>query len=355
MKRNFLLRIIHGVSLRSKILYERILTFVKILRSRKSPVIYLFGSPRHSNMGDQAQTYCIVQWVHKNYPDYGMIIFNMYISNDILLRLIRKCIKKSDLIFFHSGYHLTDLYREKEVYCKVLRLFPEFRILVFPQTVNFVKDRQDEERVANIFNKHGNVVLCCRDEVSYGKAEILFHACKLLLYPDIVTSLIGRKKSEYKRNGILFCLRNDIEAYYKPEQIEDLMARFKGVYCKRTDTTLAKLSPSYITKHREKILGEMFEEYAHYKVVITDRYHGTIFSLIAATPVVVLSSTDHKLSSGVRWFPESFSKYVFYARDLDEAYKKACELLKDNTLEYSLPPYFEENYYSKLKGLYESL
>lgn len=355
MKRNFLLRIMRGVSLRGNILYERTLTFVKIWRLRKSPVIYLFGSPRHSNMGDQAQTYCIVRWAHKNYPDYEVVIFNMYISNGILLRLVRKCIKKNDLIFFHSGYHLTDLYREKEVYCKVLRLFPEYRILVFPQTVNFIRDRQDEERVASTFNKHGNIVLCCRDEVSYRKAETLFHACKLLLYPDIVASLIGRKKYECKRNGVLFCMRNDIEAYYKPEEIEDLMARFKGVHCKRTDTTLVKLSPSYINKHREGILNGMFEEYAHYKVVVTDRYHGTIFSLIAGTPVVVLSSTDHKLSSGVRWFPESFSKYVSFARDLDEAYRKASEALKDNNLEYNLPPYFEENYYSKLKGLYESL
>ncbi|WP_082026255.1 polysaccharide pyruvyl transferase family protein [Prevotella pectinovora] len=44
----------------------------------------------------------------------------------------------------------------------------------------------------------------------------------------------------------------------------------------------------------------ILQQFAKYQVVITDRYHGTIFSQIVNTPVIVISSTDHKLRSGVK-------------------------------------------------------
>ena len=104
-----------------------------------------------------------------------------------------------------------------------------------------------------------------------------------------------------------------------------------------------------IQLHREEILNDKWNQFARYKVVITDRYHGTIFALIAGTPVIVLSSTDHKLSSGVTWFPKEFGKMVSFANDLDEAYKKAVNLYNTDVLPV-LPAYFENNYYSKLKN-----
>ena len=105
-----------------------------------------------------------------------------------------------------------------------------------------------------------------------------------------------------------------------------------------------------------KILSEIFEEYSKYEVVITDRYHGTIFSLIAATPVVVIGSTDHKLSSGVKWFPRNiFGDYITFANDLDEAYSKAIQMLQNSKkISHELPPYFKENYYDILKKRLES-
>lgn len=346
--------LVYRARLKFSIVCERFAICKTLLRLRKEPTIFLFGSPRHSNMGDQAQTYCIKRWAKSNYPEYNVVVFNYYISIDRILGIVRKCIKPSDMIFCHSGYHLTDLYPEKDIYCKVIRLFPDHRILVFPQTVNFIKNKTDEKYVVETFNKHGKVTLCCRDEVSYESAKNLFVNCKLFLYPDIVTSLIGTKTFSHKRDGVLFCMRNDVEAFYKSEQIQTLMKKFVNMKVRKTDTTI-DTTYTYIRHHREEILEQIFDDFSRYKVVITDRYHGTIFSLVAGTPVIVISSTDHKLSSGVKWFPESFSKYVHYARNLEQAYDMAQEVLSDNTLTHQLQPYFEENYYSKLKERYESM
>ena len=334
-------------------IYNQILLVLKIKYSKCNKV-FLFGSPGHSNMGDQAQTYCIQRWIETNYPDYQVLIFTLPMATDFIIKIIVKNLKPDDKIYCHSGYHLTDLYNEKKVYCKMTALCPNHKIVIFPQTINFINDKKDEEFVANTFNNHGNVTLLCRDEFSYQTAQSIFNKCKLYLYPDIVTSLIGiLNYSNHNKEGVLFCMRNDVESFYSKEQKNEFINKFKDFKTCLTDTTI---STSYhIIKHRRaKILNKIWDTYSKYKVIITDRYHGTIFSLIANTPVIVIASTDHKLSSGVKWFPESFRDYVFYAENLDGAYDKALEILNRKEVLEKLPPYFAENYYSKLKTLLEN-
>lgn len=183
--------------------------------------------------------------------------------------------------------------------------------------------------------------------MSYGKAKEMFGTTKLLLYPDIVTSLIGTRKYDNPRNGVLFCMRDDIEAYYSPEDIDKLMRRFDNIRMEKVDTTL-KISPKEMKAYRDELINNMIEKFSTFKVVITDRYHGTIFSAIANTPVIVINSADHKLSSGVNWFPqEEFGENVQFAKDLDDAYAKAKEILEKVDIRQN-PPYFKDNYWDKL-------
>ena len=341
-----------------KKIFNKITYIILILKKsyriifRKRNTIFLFGSPFHSNMGDQAQTFCICQWFANNYPNYSIYIFRLTESFPILLKLVRKTIRKNDILVCHSGYHMTDLYHEQDVYCRVTQLFPDYPIIIFPQTVNYVHTN-NLINTANIFNKHGKILLMCRDEYSYKTACKYFINCRLLLYPDIVTSLIGTKNYTNKRNGILFCMRNDKEAFYSHQDIQKLQDKLANINIQQTDTTLP-IKVETIYNQREKILNEIFEEYSKYELIITDRYHGTIFSLIAGTPVIVVSSSDHKLSSGVKWFPKEFSQYIQFAQNLDEAYKLAKESL-DSTFDHKLPAYFKNNYYDKLNTIIEPI
>lgn len=323
-----------------------------LIRPRR--MAFLFGSPGHKNMGDQAQTYCIQKWLEANYPKYGLMIFTLNESTEKVYQLLRRYIRKKDLLICHSGYHITDLYDERLPYMELAKRFKDHRIIIFPQTV-FFQDKNKLEENAKAFNEHGNLLLMCRDMVSFEEAKRHFNSCKLLLMPDIVTSLIGQFKYHGNRQGVLFCVRNDKEAFYSQEEINKLMLRFFGIQTKKTDTTLSELDLGFIIHNREAVLKGLFEEYSRYKVVITDRYHGTIFSLIAGTPVVVLGSTDHKLSSGVQWFPEAFSDYVSFADNLDVAYDKAISLINRGDLSYYLSPYFKEKYYDGLKSEIEQL
>lgn len=192
--------------------------------------------------------------------------------------------------------------------------------------------------------------MLCRDETSYQIAQNEFPNVKTHLFPDIVTTQIGRQTWNSERKGILFCMRNDKEAFYSKTDIEKLRTKLeKSQPTAITDTTL-DIPIREIRKNRTAILQNIWKEYSGYKLIITDRYHGTIFSLVANTPVIVLSSTDHKLESGVKWFPESFSSYVKFAKNLDEAYQFSEQILH-TAYTHDLEPYFKKNYYDKLKTL----
>ena len=315
--------------------------------------IFVFGSPYHSNLGDQAQSYCIERWANHNYPDYQVWIFDtqfITFHNFQLLHMIRKEIQTTDKIFLHSGYHTTDLYMlEENMQRTVVQLFPDMSIVVLPQTI-FYKDPEQKKQAEQIYNSHSNLHFLCRDDVSYEMAQTMFTNAHLLKFPDIVTTMIGAKHYDNPRKGILLVMRNDKEAFYKPEQIVQLKESLSKIdTVTQTDTTV-DMDATYIINHRQEVLEKVWNEYSQYRVIITDRYHGTIFSLIAGTPVLVLSSSDHKLSSGVKWFPPEFSDYVRYIPDLSEVQSNVNRLY-DSELNHTLPSYFEDNYYSKLKNL----
>ena len=270
-------------------------------------------------------------------------------SYRITLAVLKATMRKDDLLLGHSGYFMVDHHNGWKMFVDMMRYFPQNKMVILPQTVNFHTPFV-KEFVSKCFRESPNVTLMCRDEVSYDKAKDLFPTTKLLLYPDIVTSLIGTRRYVARREGVLFCMRDDIEAHYSAGDIDKFMDRFGSVRKEKVDTTLKGVTWEHMDRHREEIISGMIEKFSTYKVVVTDRYHGTIFSAIASTPVVVISSADHKLSSGVKWFPtEEFHDAVQYAASLDEAYQKAKALLEQEGREYCNPPYFKQRYWDVLK------
>jgi len=151
-----------------------------------------------------------------------------------------------------------------------------------------------------------------------------------------------------RRSGIFFCIRHDGEKYYEEEAVENLKCRFSGIRVDEGDTSIMMPIRCW-SKRREEIIRNIVRKMATYQLIITDRYHGTIFSQVANTPVIVLSSTDHKLSSGVKWFPKDvFGENVFYANSLEECHTMSVEILKRNGRVVKNPAYFKEKYYSTL-------
>jgi exopolysaccharide biosynthesis predicted pyruvyltransferase EpsI len=346
----------------SSIYFQSLKTALKIFFTFGKKV-YILGTPYHANMGDQAQLYCTMRWLKENYPErkivristqvaspamlpYSKIFFKTLFSSLITL-ILRFKINRDDLLIGHSGYFITDHHPGLALFLRMIVYFPANKFVIFPQTVNLYSP-EIADRVSEVFKMSIDLTLICRDEISFENAKVLFPETKLFLYPDIVTSLIGSKKYDNSREGILFCLRNDNEAFYGREVLNELIHKLDDIKSEITDTSI-DMSIYEMDKRREETLYSMFDYFSKFKVIVTDRYHGTIFALITGTPVIVLSSADHKLSSGVKWFPESFSKYVKFANDLNEAKGLIDSVISNDSFDYTLEPYFLNVYYSKLK------
>ena len=317
------------------------------------PIIYYCGIPAHGNLGDLAQGVCIRRWLKKNYPEYHVT----EIETDSLVNTKFSCLNKlkkafndeKDFVVFQSGYTTTDLGGFADLmHQAVIQALPNSRILMMPQTIFFQTDER-KELCSKVYNSHTKMLFLARDNVSFEMAKEMFPDINKACYPDIVTTLIGTFESNHNREGIIFCLRNDTEKYYSDEELAVLENKCKAfASIDRTDTTKGR----QVVKEAEKFIFSEIERYSKFKVMITDRYHGTILSLIAGTPVVIIKTTDHKVVTGADWFKGVYDDHVYLAKDLEEAYELAKKLYIREEYK-TLKLYFENNYYDKLPAVFK--
>ena len=194
-----------------------------------------------------------------------------------------------------------------------------------------------------------NLKLLARDEISLGIIKDNMKISNAELYPDIVTTLIGQNKYDNERNGICMCVRNDGEKYYSDKEINNLLVKLKEISqdVDITDTNCKNLS-EFDIKTIEGAVYEKIKSFSKYKVIITDRFHGTIFSLVAGTPVIVIKTNDHKVSSGVNWFKDIYHDYIYYADSIECVPDIVMNILSNNSLTHELNTYFKKEYYDKL-------
>lgn len=317
--------------------------------------IFFCGVPVHKNMGDQAQRYCIRLWCRQNYPDYEILEISTWPFYEKEFReTIKKTIKKDDLIVIQSGYCTTDRHYDHKMHRFLVSSFPENRILIMPQTVNFIDDREGY-KTGKIYAKHKHLLFLARDKVSYQSAKKFFPNTKVYLYPDIVTTLIGSKSDFAERNGVLLCVRNDSEKKYTDCEIKQLNDKLQkaGLFCEISDTN-SELPLNELVAKFDLELEKTLRFFAKHEVVITDRYHGTIFSMISNTPVIVIATNDHKVKTGTEWFKGIYTKSQYNADSLDEAYTLALKIVNEKQ-QIVNEPYFKTEYYDKLKELFEKV
>lgn len=314
--------------------------------------IFYFGITEHSNLGDMAQYYCIEKWIQEqfqNCPYYEFEATTIVENREEFLGKLSRVLTEKDIIVFQSGYTTQDLGGcHEEMHRIVINAFPKTKILMMPQTV-FFREKANQVRTSKSYDRAENLLFLARDRISYQTALKMFPHVTVALYPDIVTTMIGHCFS-FPRRGILFCCRDDAEKYYADEQIEKLIERLRQIApVDRTDTTI-RACYIKIRKHLRKYVEGEIERFAHYRLIITDRYHGTIFSLAANTPVIVLKTNDHKVVTGVEWFSGIYDSYIHQADSMEQAYEKSILILSEQ-YDYQLPPHFDAEYGQKLRSL----
>lgn len=325
-------------------------------KGKGQPKVFYLGITAHSNLGDMAQYYCIHNWIREYYPEYKLIeveadsVVNKQYG---FIKLLQKEYNASDIIVFQSGYTTQDLGGVHDLMHRmVIDVLPNASILMMPQTI-FFQHEENRLRSARIYNKAHHMLFLARDRVSYDMAKEMMPDVDVRLFPDIVTSLIGKYEFKHKRYGICLCRRNDGEKYYSEDELSVLIDRFeKSTHVTVSDTTI-KIPFKELRKSPQKYIENQIEFFSKFEVVVTDRYHGTIFALAAGTPVVIIKTNDHKVTTGADWFRETYNDYIYVADDLDDAYHKVSSI-RSMHLDHKLNPIFAVKYYNKLKFIFES-
>lgn len=336
---------------------KQAIELLKGVNAQTEKTLWYCGDPLHANLGDIAQKLCILDWAKTFFPFHEIVripgICFEYAGKETI-SYIESRLSENDLFVFQSGYTMSDKHGDESFHRLIPQTFSKHPVLVMPQTIKYKSDG-NLHKTSNAFAANDRLVLLARDSVSYQTACEHFPDTFSVLYPDIVTTLIGSRNYGdcADRKGVLFCLRNDSEKLYSPSELSQLIQNYEGkTPVSVTDTTKANLNPGASDEDLLKVVVDQIDEFAKYMVTVTDRFHGMIFSLIAGTPVVVLATNDHKVTTGADWFIGDPSFEITRADSLETAKSLIARYLS-GARSYHPTDKFRQKFYNELPSMLE--
>ncbi|EEY84481.1 MULTISPECIES: polysaccharide pyruvyl transferase family protein [Parabacteroides] len=231
---------------------------------------------------------------------------------------------KDTTILLQGGGNFGDIWRRHQDFrLKVIKLYPNNKIVILPQTIYYKNDKQMLSDAA-LMMKHPDLHICARDQRSYRLLEAYFVNCGRLLLPDmafciprdrLVSSLVRStgKNLYLKRNDIEF-LEDDCRQYIRePVEIRDwptmeiipLSAKMLNLFIK---LSLNRLSDNWALYLKRLLIHEGVRFITSYDKIYTTRLHVAILSILLGKPFVFFDNSYGKNSSF----------YLSWLSDLDE-------------------------------------
>jgi len=200
-------------------------------------------------------------------------------------------------ILISGGGNLGDLYPRRQRFReRVIRDFPRHTIIQLPQSIHF-RRREDLRHAQEVFNDHQNLILCVRDRHSLALARKHFSA-RIVLCPDMAFALGTLKRPAIRARTILCLLRTDTESRVGtlPRAGRDVV---RADWMKGEELVLGsppEVRPSLRSYDRlaQRRLRRGITMLSHAGVVITDRLHGHILSILLGIPSILLDNTYGK-------------------------------------------------------------
>ncbi|QEH80271.1 hypothetical protein EIK56_19960 [Sphingomonas sp. C8-2] len=295
--------------------------YMQLPRGRRA-IIFLAAD--YGNIGDIAITIAQEEFLKKNAE--GASVIRVPISRtESLIDSIVAQVTPEDIITIVGGGNMGSMYPEIERLRQlVIRSFRKNRVVCFPQTLDWDESRKSTRAllgIENVYSRHPDLHIFARETITRDRLEKLFARCPAVsigLAPDIVLSarfsaMEGRK--EGLPSGILLCFRDDRERALeldRRKEVEAVLAR-TGRSIQLTDTHVGGWQLDEASCGR--LLAEKLNEFGTAELVVTDRLHGMILSIVAGTPCLVFSNANHKISQTwydwlskvplVRWIDEN--------------------------------------------------
>ena len=276
----------------------------------------LLGFPNHGNVGDNAIWLGEKAWLRRQ----NVTIVYSCEATTYSRRELAATVGRG-IIFLTGGGSVGDLYPHTQAFREqVLLDFPHNPIIQFPQSVYF-QHAEHVKRAQDVFNRHANFTLLARTQRSFDRACNLFNV-ESALCPDMAFALGPIDRPSAPRTKILWLLRLDGEVHntWKP---------FESQHSERTDwlsetptmlhrmnrmlTRDLKLSQwlgrldAWLPGTYDLLAQNRLRWGCHIlsrgRLVVTDRLHGHILSLLLGIPHVLLDNSYGK----VRAFYETWT------------------------------------------------
>jgi pyruvyl transferase EpsO len=276
----------------------------------------LVGFPNHDNAGDSAI------WV-------GERMLIQRLGADVVYACDVRTYSPDALdaslgdgtILLHGGGNLGDLWpRQQRLRESVLEDFPGKRVVQLPQSIHF-DEQANVDRFRDVVRSHGDLVVLARERQSFEVASSL--GTEAILCPDLAFLLGPLERRESAATDILWLARTDKESRFGAEHpgsqgvlvvdwiqpveneprwsaeataalenVHEITARFEegGSAGPGADAALLCAYDTLAAQRVERGCRIL----ARGRVVVADRLHGHILSLLMGLPNVVLDNSYGK-------------------------------------------------------------
>lgn len=297
--------------------------------------VALVDFPDHSNVGDSAIWLGEMAWLDGagRLPVYSAAL-NNFSEADLL-----RAAPQGPILIHGGGNFGTTWPKHEELRLKLLRAFPGRSIVQLPQSLYYDDDLRIRE-MAQAIREHGAFTLLVRDAPSFEFAQRHFD-CDVRLCPDAALYL-DRFQRDAPKADILALLRTDHERVRESTSIpagvlgmdwleegageRSLMRARMKIDSLLPGTQQAKRLRRYQMLAQWR-LRRGLSMLSQGRVIVTDRLHAHILSLLLDIPQVVLDNMYGKVSAFAAQWTEPYCGF-YRASSQAEAFGLAQQLIE---------------------------
>ena len=300
----------------------------------------LLDFPDHRNVGDSAIWLGATTYFRKHRGTEPSYVASLAAFSEAALRA---SVPEGPIVI-HGGGNFGDLWPRHHGFREhLLERFPERDIIQLPQSIHF-EHPEHVARTAHAIARHGRFRLFVRDQPSYEFATANFE-CEVRLCPDMAFFLGALDRTGAPEVDVCYLMRTDKERALgaptgRPDytsrvvdwltesrlsvQGHKLLGMARGLRGGRLDRMVLR-SARYDAVARARV-ARGCRLLSSGRVVITDRLHAHILSLLLGFPHAVLDNTYGKLRRFLdAWTGDVAS--VYRASSTDDAERWAASVL----------------------------
>jgi len=265
------------------------------------PPYAIVDVPNHPNVGDSAIFLGELAWLEAIGAPPPSYLCDTYSYSDSDLRYY----VPHGTILIHGGGNFGDVWAPPQALReRIVSTFPSHRIVQLPQTLHF-RSASALETAAALFSRHEHLTIVARDRVSLDLASAGLK-CRAVLAPDSAFALGALPRPVTASQDVVWLARTDRESSSLA-----VPAGVRPVDWMRDDDTILIRLERWLRKRgigvrlrnrlRRRIASERVARgrlmLSQGRVVVTDRLHAHILSLMMGIPHVVVDNNYGKVRS----------------------------------------------------------